>query len=185
MLTVCEVLTVFLSELFRLATYLAQVLKPIYSYDKFRYVRKHKYKYIKNSLEIHIPGWVYLKLQALPQQRIYQGYSPRGFPRFSEHLSYKTPVIKCFSLSARVCREREGEREREGGREREGRREGEREGGRAREGEREREGGRARDRDRESQRKRQRETEQDIKYTLKQIKTSERVSYQHSQNIKF
>ena len=157
MLTVCEVLTVFLSELFRLATYLAQVLKPIYSYDKFRYVRKHKYKYIKNSLEIHIPGWVYLKLQALPQQRIYQGYSPRGFPRFSEHLSYKTPVIKCFSLSARVCREREGEREREGGREREGRREGEREGGRAREGEREREGGRAREGGRESERQRQRE----------------------------
>ena len=157
MLTVCEVLTVFLSELFRLATYLAQVLKPIYSYDKFRYVRKHKYKYIKNSLEIHIPGWVYLKLQALPQQRIYQGYSPRGFPRFSEHLSYKTPVIKCFSLSARVCRERGRER----GREKEGGREGgrEREGGRAREGERgrESEGGRARDRDRESERQRQRE----------------------------
>ena len=179
MLTVCEVLTVFLSELFRLATYLAQVLKPIYSYDKFRYVRKHKYKYIKNSLEIHIPGWVYLKLQALPQQRIYQGYSPRGFPRFSEHLSYKTPVVKCLSVSARVCREREREREgrkeREEGREREGRRE--REGGR--ETERAREGGR------EGERERQRETEQDIKYILKQIKTSERVSYQHSQNIKF
>ena len=155
MLTVCEVLTVFLSELFRLATYLAQVLKPIYSYDKFRYVRKHKYKYIKNSLEIHIPGWVYLKLQALPQQRIYQGYSPRGFPRFSEYLSYKTPVVKCLSLSARVCREREGERgkEGEGGREREGRRE--RDGGRGREGERqrerEREGGRESERDRERQ----------------------------------
>ena len=147
MLTVCEVLTVFLSELSRLATYLAQVLKPIYSYDKFRYVRKHKYKYIKNSLEIHIPGWVYLKLQALPQQRIYQGYSPRGFPRFSEHLSHKTPVIKCFSLSARVCRERE--RGREGGREREGGKEG----GREREGER----GRAREGGRESERQRQRE----------------------------
>ena len=177
MLTVCEVLTVFLSELFRLATYLAQVLKPIYSYDKFRYVRKHKYKYIKNSLEIHIPGWVYLKLQALPQQRIYQGYSPRGFPRFSEHLSYKTPVVKCLSLSARVCREREGERGKEGERGREG------------EGGKEREGGRERDREsergREGERERQRETEQDIKYILKQIKTSERVSYQHSQNIKF
>ena len=147
MLTVCEVLTVFLSELFRLATYLAQVLKPIYSYDKFRYVRKHKYKYIKNSLEIHIPGWVYLKLQALPQQRIYQGYSPRGFPRFSEHLSHKTPVIKCFSLSARVCREREGEREGERGRESERGREGERE----RQGERETETERERARDRERQ----------------------------------
>ena len=159
MLTVCEVLTVFLSELFRLATYLAQVLKPIYSYDKFRYVRKHKNKYIKNSLEIHIPGWVYLKLQALPQQRIYQGYSPRGFPRFSEHLSHKTPVIKCFSLSARVCREREGERGKEGERGREG--------GRGREGERGREGGRegGRERDRESERGREggraRETERD------------------------
>ena len=153
MLTICEVLTVFLSELFRLATYLAQVLKPIYSYDKFRYIRKHKYKYIKNSLEIHIPGWVYLKLQALPQQRIYQGYSPRGFPRFSEHLSYKTPVIKCFSLSARVCREREGERE--GGREREGGKEGGRERGR------EREGGRAREGGRESERQRQRASERD------------------------
>ena len=183
MLTVCEVLTVFLSELFRLATYLAQVIKPIYSYDKFRYVRKHKYKYIKNSLEIHIPGWVYLKLQALPQQRIYQGYSPRGFPRFSEHLSYKTPVVKCLSLSARVCREREGERGKEGERGREG------EGGKEREGRREREGGReterAREGGREGERERQRETEQDIKYILKQIKTSERVSYQHSQNIKF
>ena len=169
MLTVCEVLTVFLSELFHLATYLAQVLKPIYSYDKFRYVRKHKYKYIKNSLEIHIPGWVYLKLQALPQQRIYQGYSPRGFPRFSEHLSYKTPVIKCFSLSARVCRERgrerEGGREKEGGREgergREGGKEGGRERGRESEGGRERgresEGGRAREGGRESERQRQRE----------------------------
>ena len=150
MLTVCEVLTVFLSELFRLATYLAQVLKPIYSYDKFRYVRKHKYKYIKNSLEIHIPGWVYLKLQALPQQRIYQGYSPRGFPRFSEHLSHKTPVIKCFSLSASVQRERG----REGGRAREGERE--REGGRAKEA------GRARDRDRERERARDRERQNRI-----------------------
>ena len=152
MLTVCEVLTVFLSELFRLATYLAQVLKPIYSYDKFRYVRKHKYKYIKNSLEIHIPGWVYLKLQALPQQRIYQGYSPRGFPRFSEHLSYKTPVVKCLSLSARVCREREGERGKEGERGREGEGGKEREGGRERdrESERGRKGGRARETERQN-----------------------------------
>ena len=88
--------------------------------------------------------------------------------------------IKCQS----VQREREGERgrESEGGREREGERG--RESERGREGERETETERARDRDRESERKRQRETEQDIKYILKQIKTSERVSYQHSQGRK-